>query len=428
MVAGERDTMQTVELVNRDGFFFSPEGDRRIVLADIPVDDTVETLENGDTRKWMQLALRGVDWQNGPDTFDITEAQVGEAVRNFKASGKSPIPVTLGHVWDSAAPAAAWIEDLEERDGAPWGLMRFLSKTWTRIVEGEYLYFSLEFVPNNVDRHGNKIGFEIVGGAILNKPFFPIRVDQESNPGGQHRYRLSRFTGASRRPQEDPVTTPNATTPPAAPAAPAPTPTPAAPRIEGGMVSLSKEQFDGLLAAQREVETLRAKVATMESEKATNDSRIQKLERGRIHDRIQNAVNALLAQGVILKLGDHVIKDEGSAFDWLASAPFGVNTVEGLEKLVNDSEASAHLPRVRLGGEASGGTDRQPPADLTTEAGRHQAVRRHVELLKRKYSKEEMETVLRGRPGGVWEFARQDLAAENPERRNDIMRLEQPKS
>jgi len=400
-----------------------------IQLGEIPIDGAVETLENGDVRKWIPLALAGEDWKNGPFEFDITPKEIQQGIDNWIADGRLPIPVTLGHVDNSDAPAAAWIEDLALRDGEPYGLVRFLAKTWERIIAGEFKFFSLEFYQNGVDRKGNEIGFKFDGGGILNKPYFPIRVDDvpEQTASRAMRYRLSRFTsGDSRTPKEEvPMTTPAATTAAAAPAA-----TPAkieAAKVEGGKVTLNQEQFDVLMRSHRENETLRGEITTLRSEKESVEGRLTRLERERVHDRIKNAVSKLQDRGVIVQLGDYAIDIQSSAFEWLASAPWGVTSVEGLEKLAKDEDATAHLPRIKLGGEKSGGSDRQPPVDLSTEAGRQEAVRRRVAQLKREYRPEELAVALRNRPGGIEAMAKDDLAAEHPEQRAEFQKMESGK-
>ena len=199
------------------------------------------------------------------------------------------------------------------------------------------------------------------------------------------------------------------------------------PIIAGDRVTLTREQYNALHNSQREVERLRGENATMRSDKEATETRLSRLERSRTADRIRNAVEKLQSKGVIVQLGDFVLEHDAHCFEWLTGAPWGCTSVEGLEKLAKDDESNAHLPRVKLGGEKSGGTDRLPPADLDSESGRKEAVRRHVMRLKREYDKEELATVLRRRGTDLETFAREDLAAEHPEYADRIM-AETPKA
>lgn len=396
-------------------------------LTEIDVEDGEhEVLENGDVVKWIPLAMAGEKWTNGGREFDITPELVGQAIKNFEARDKAPLPVTLGHVDDSGAPAAAWIEDIEQRQPDPWGKLHFLKKTWARVVEGEYKYFSLEFIKESRDGKGNEIGFQIVGGGIVNDPFFPIRIDQAAARGASC-FRLSRFTNqkSGQGREENAIMTEAekaAADKAAADAAAAAEKTRLEQvKIDGDRVSLTRTQYDALMRSQREVEGLRGQLATASDEKSTLESRVVKLERSRTADKIRLAVERLQDDGVVVQLGDFVLKNDQDCFDWLARAPWGVTTAEGLDKLSTDREQNAHLPRIRLGGEKAGGTDRVPPVDLSTEAGRNEAVRRCKAELQRTYSPEELKTQLRRRGGDIDAFSRELVAADHPEHRKQIL-------
>lgn len=390
-------------------------GSVRFDLADIDVaDGTYETLENGDVMKWIPLAEAGEKWLNGGREFDITPDAVGQGIKNFEGRGKAPLPVTFGHLDDSGAPARAWIEDIELRDDQrPWGQLRFLKETWAAIQRGEYKYFSLEFYPSSIDGKGKEIGFEFVGGAILNDPFFPtLRLDQAADRGGAC-FRLSRFTntnsdrGVARGAGGD-MTTP-------APAGG--TPAVPAPKIDGDKVTLSREQYQELARVREENQTLRGQIEEAKGRESANEKRIQKLEKESGAARIRSAIRMLQRDHrIVVPLGDFAIdSSEEECFQWLATAPMGITTIDGLEKLARDQEATAHLPRIPGGKEVGGGTDRLPPVDLSSETGRKEAVRRRVVQLKKEYSKDELELMVIRRGHTLEDFAAQELAQEHPE-------------
>jgi Mu-like prophage I protein len=410
----------------------------RIAENDISTDDgqDVEHLANGDVRKWIPLAEAGEKWLNGPDEFDMTPALIDEGIANWKADGSNPMPITLGHTWDPAAPAVAWIEDLERRDdNRPWGQVRFLADTWASIQRGEYKYFSLEFYKKKNDRKGQPLGFCFDGGAIVNKPFFPIRIDQARHEGASspcfalHRFNSS--TGTAGDPPA-PIPTPAAALPTAPGGSPMPesnpnppaTPAAPAPVVSGDKVTLSKAQFDGLIALQAENARLKLENAALTADKATLDGRIGSLERSRTAERIRVACSKLQGQGIVLQLGDFAIDaSENDAIAWLATQPYGVSTVEGLEKLAKDQEATAHLPRVKLGGERSGGGNSVPsaPEDLTTEAGRKAALQNRIAQIRRTFRKDELDITLARRHQSLEQLAREDLAADFPEYRKELL-------
>jgi Mu-like prophage I protein len=409
-----------------------------IALADIPITgtDSAEMLPNGDVLKWIPLADAGEKWVNGPQEFDMTPALIDQGISNWRKDGANPLVVTIGHTFDPAAPAAGWIENLERRsDGRPWGLVHFLADTWSRIEKGEFKYFSLEFYKQTVDRKGEDIGFAFDGGAILNKPFFAIRLDQEKHGGAAPCFALSRFTNDAPAPPSPEPAAPPAAAPPTAlqqgdkpMSDPNPTPNPpapAAPTVTGDKVTLSKAQFDSLIALQSENAQLKVKNEELKAKEASNDARITQLERKSSADRIRSAVKTLQRDhGVVLQLGDFAIdSSDADALAWLATQPYGVSTVEGLEKLARDTEATSHLPRVKLGGERSGGgnPDLRTPVDLSTKAGRLESIRRGVSQLRKETAKDELEFMLARRKQSPEAFVAEELANANPQFRKEIL-------
>jgi hypothetical protein len=195
--------------------------------------------------------------------------------------------------------------------------------------------------------------------------------------------------------------------------------------IEGDKVTLSREQYNELAKVRTENAALRGQVEEGRSRNQANEQRITQLERTSLAGRIRNAVKTLQRDHrIVVPLADFAIdSSESECLEWLATAPMGVTTIEGLEKLAKDQEATAHLPRIPGGKEVSGGSDVLPPADLTTEAGRSEAVRRRAAQLKREFSKDELQLTLRRRHQTLEEYAAMELASEHPEYRKELQAL-----
>ena len=409
--------------------------DLLITLGEISLTEDIQVLDNGDVVKSIPLTETGKDFVNGGRKFDITPETVAQAIANFHARGSAPIPITIGHVDDSGAPAAGWINDIfAGDDGRPWGKVQFLKDTWADIAAGKYRYFSAEFYPVDVDQKGNEIGFQFDGGAILNKPFFPIRVDQGKRGGAV--FTLSRIrTSTTTKPTSDRGTADGdggAMTDEEKKAKEAADKKAADEKaalervhIEGDKVTLSREQYNELAKVRTENAALRGQVEEGRSRNQANEQRITQLERTSLAGRIRNAVKTLQRDHrIVVPLADFAIdSSESECLEWLATAPMGVTTIEGLEKLAKDQEATAHLPRIPGGKEVSGGSDVLPPADLTTEAGRSEAVRRRAAQLKREFSKDELQLTLRRRHQTLEEYAAMELASEHPEYRKELQAL-----
>lgn len=413
-------------------------GSVRFELSDIDLTEgTFETLENGDVRKWIPLAELGEKWVNGGREFDMTPELVAQGIKNFEARGKNPLPVTFGHLDDSAAPARAWIEDLRigpppelkaGQDSRPWGFTRFLKDTWAAIQEGQYKYFSLEFYPASIDGKGKEIGFEFDGGAILNKPFFPsLRVDQGRAAGAC--FALSKFRTSTRTTNNDrgradghggKVMTDEEKKAQEEAARKA-----AEVKTDGDKVTLSRSQYQDLLALERKNQDLTQKLEESRARNQTNEQRISQLEKTSIANRVRAAVKTLQRDHrIVVPLAEYAIDtSESECIEWLGTAPMGVTTVEGLEKLARDQEATAHLPRIPGGKEVGTGNDGRPPVDLASEAGRTEAVRRRAAQLKKDFSKEELENVTTRRRQTLEQYAAAELASDHPEYRKEFTKV-----
>jgi hypothetical protein len=377
----------------------------------------IETLENGDVMKEVPLALMGKDFKNGPHSFDFTEENLAVIIRNFETRGQ-PIPITIGHYPEEERqrqPAAAWIHKLFSRDGKLWGLVRFLRATWSDIREGKFKGFSMEFWTESTDVHGNEIGMQIDGGALTNYPFFPVRVDNARQ--GHSLITLTAFTGhhtaaGEGRPkvaEDKKVEEPKKIEP-----------------IEkdGQRVTLSQRFFeDHYEKAVTQSEEMRGELATIKADAEAKGRKIQKLENELLGRRIQVAVKDLQVEGVVVPLGDYAIfTNHNEAISWLASspAPFYVNTIEGLEKLVQDKAATAHLRKLNRDGVGSSGrieetalaTDDEA-RKVATKEGREEVFQLRKRAFRLKYQSHEIALIER-RPGGFDAFVKADLQADYP--------------
>jgi hypothetical protein len=429
----------------------SPPG-RVSVLFDSKIDTSKAVeLEDGSARMEVLLAPEGTDFENGRDTFNLEKADLETAIQNFVKRG-GPVPVTIGHWPDDERQrqgAAAWIENLTRKTIGDKSFlaatMRFLSNTWGRIKNDEFKFLSMEFWTDDTDQHGNSIGMNIDGAAILNYPFFPLRFDQSKKKTGRF-LTLGRFAGESRRaPMDFEVKEVNGkfhvfgkdgkdlgsyaskaeadaeivklkAAPPAA-----------------DTVTVPKTELEKLQADSRELVTmkqrgggsgggdnaevvqLRRKVDDLEKKDAVNEKRTRA-------QRVRLAVDRLTKPakegglGVHVALGDHKLEDDDGAIKFLESMPFGVSSVEGLEKLAKDTESSAHLPHVTLGSEQQSGikTGAGGRLDLSTESGRSAAVKQRADEIRKQYDPVVLAKHMESRGQSVEDFARDELHVEFP--------------
>jgi hypothetical protein len=436
-------------------------------------------LDDGSVRGDVRLAPESDPeddpFVNGPSSFTLTEEEVDQAVQNFKNRG-APIPVTIGHHPDEDRqhqPAAAWIENIfreKRRDGNFLSAtIRYLAETWTSIEAGKFMFNSMEFFPNGKDQKGNDIGFNLDGCAILNYPFFPLRIDN-ADPGGRRLITLGRLKTSKKEKnkmtrfriylQEDgpdagkPEVKKGVTikevegqfclfdadgnkgkcfptradaeaakaamggggtkTPPAPPTPPAGAGKDAETIKKTDLAKLRKdsEELQRLKNDDPEKVELRNRVKTLEEKDTRNETRITA-------GRIRTAVSTLRNDHkVLVRLGDHNIEDDQGAVKFLESMPFGISTVEGLEKLAKDSDSCAHLPHVKLGSEAASGRDGitgSEELELGTEEGRAKAVRQRVINLRKEYGEDDLMTHCRGRRTTPEQMALDELKIENPD-------------
>jgi hypothetical protein len=425
-----------------------------MVLFDSQIDTSKATkLDDGSARMEVRLAPKGLGYAHGTAPFDLGDKELDAAIANFKARG-GPVPVTIGHHAEKERqkqPAAAWIENLYKKTvGGETFLaatMRFLKKTWSSIESGEFMFLSMEFWVDDTDQHGNAIGMNVDGCAILNYPFFPLRFDQ-SKPAGSMVF-LSRFSlvaltvkemhGEFCIVREDGSATECFPTREEAEAKLASSKAPAVAtgkKPATGKESTTMKQIEDaelvqLTKDREELVALKKKIADDEKAGAGNAelltlrSRVTELETANAAHakaakatRIRLSVSRLADEHkVFLQLGDYDLSNDDKAIEFLEKEkPFGHTTVEGLEKLSTDIEAVKHLPRVKLGDEV---TDGKPSAgkgkiDLSTPEGKTEAVRQRVVELRKKFGDAVLESHLKQRRQSAEDYARMELKHENP--------------
>lgn len=431
-----------------------------IYLFDSKIDIKVaKEMSDGSARMDVRLAPEGKDFENAGRDFNLTKVDLEAGIANFQKRG-GPVPVTIGHWPDEERqrqPAVAWIERLFRAtiDGEKFLMaqMRYLKDTWERIKKDEFKFLSMEFWTNDTDQHGNEIGLNIDGAAILNYPFFPLRFDQSRRRGGFFMTCSSIAPSGRRTMEKDPKKKlqegeheikevegefcvfdpagenlgcwPTREEAEAKLAEVVGATKPAEGEGEAGKggdgetVTIPKAEYDEL--RQKGGETLRKKgggeshlqlrVTKLEKENAAKDRSLK-------CSRIRAAVEKLRRDfKVQFKLGDYkgFEHDDAATEKFLADRPWGVSDVEGLEKLATDFASCAHLPKAKTGGEKPGGSDADgAEPDVLTEDGRAHAVKQRVMALRKEFGAEEIETHCKRRRQTVEEYAREELNNEHP--------------
>lgn len=115
----------------------------------------------------------------------LFDAQAQQAVLASFRRGGIELPIDWEHATQhrapngESAPAAAWIEDVEIRDGALWGRTRWTPRGAEQVANREYRFLSpvFDFEPAT----GRIV--RLVSAGLVNKPNLPLQaLNQEDSP------------------------------------------------------------------------------------------------------------------------------------------------------------------------------------------------------------------------------------------------------
>jgi phage I-like protein len=135
----------------------------------------VLTLAEGDGATWVEI-IRVGDWTESYKQFVVEQSNLEDFVSNFEANvlrfpkDKNELPLNYSHeTWDEAA---GWIQSLEIRGDALWGLVAWTPKARQAIRDGEWRYISAEISWSfEDDETKNKYSNVLTGAALTNIPF-----------------------------------------------------------------------------------------------------------------------------------------------------------------------------------------------------------------------------------------------------------------
>lgn len=131
--------------------------------------------------------LRVGEYRRGDRSIPVSGEDLDRAVANFerwKAMGQE-IPVDYDHAFNEGreAPAAGWYESLKRQGDALWATVRWTQKAREEIKSQLYRFFSVEFQSDFRSESGEDEGFTVLAGALTNRPFLrgmtPVALSQE---------------------------------------------------------------------------------------------------------------------------------------------------------------------------------------------------------------------------------------------------------
>lgn len=133
--------------------------------------------DDGSVPEWLELIpagpiVQGVDgraWTFGPDEVRQVLAEfaahLGEVVADWEHASEHKAPK------GEEAPAAGWVKELEERDGALWGRVEWTDRAANQIAAREYRYISPVFLYT-VDEQRRIQRLTSIG--LTNRPNFAL--------------------------------------------------------------------------------------------------------------------------------------------------------------------------------------------------------------------------------------------------------------
>lgn len=135
----------------------------------IPVTDTV-IFDDDDKLVDIEMLRVGTFNHSKYGELDITAELLSSLVDNFNGG---VIRRDVSFDWNhNAKEASGWLKGLDIVDDVLVGSVQFTPKGRTSIEEGEYGYFSVEFLDDFEDAEtGDAFGPTLTGGALTNRPF-----------------------------------------------------------------------------------------------------------------------------------------------------------------------------------------------------------------------------------------------------------------
>lgn len=144
-----------------------------------------ELPQDGSVPEWLELippgpVVQGVDgraWTFGPAEVRqvLTEfnQHLGEIVADWEHASEHKAPK------GEEAPAAGWIKQLEERDGALWGRIEWTERAANQISQREYRYISPVFLYTTDEQRRIQ---RLTSVGLTNQPNFALKALNQEDP------------------------------------------------------------------------------------------------------------------------------------------------------------------------------------------------------------------------------------------------------
>jgi phage I-like protein len=120
--------------------------------------------------------LRAGKYKRSGREDEVTEADLENADENFNkwTAAGAKVPVDYDHSFtlgDGSSKAAGWYASLKRIGQSLFASIKWTDSAKKAIADGEYQFFSPEFVGDHVNEHGEQEGFTMLSGALTNRPF-----------------------------------------------------------------------------------------------------------------------------------------------------------------------------------------------------------------------------------------------------------------